>query len=154
MFAHINRVNVLKQCKTKERYTLQLLKKIPDDEKCIVFANTIEQAEKLCSYSHHSQMNGDYLNAFKEGLITRLSCVDQLSEGINIKDLKHGIILHTFSGNSPRSKQRVGRMMRLNTNELAHVHILCYKDTVDEKWVEDVLKDFDESKITYVQETI
>lgn len=41
-------------------------------------------------------------------------------------------------------------MMRLQTNEVAHIHILCYKDTVDEKWVEDVLKDFDEKKVTYV----
>lgn len=45
-------------------------------------------------------------------------------------------------------------MMRLPTDETSHIHILCYKDTVDEKWVEDVLKDFDKSKITYVQETI
>jgi superfamily II DNA or RNA helicase len=154
MFAHINRVNVLKQCKTKERYTLQLLKQIPDDEKCIVFANTIEQAEKLCSYSHHSQMDGDYLNAFKDGLITRLSCVEQLSEGINISALKHAIVLHTFSASSPKARQKLGRMMRLPTDETSHIHILCYKDTVDEKWVEDVLKDFDESKITYVQEAL
>ena len=150
MFAHINRVNVLKQFKTKERYTSVLLKSIPEVEKCIIFANTIDQAERLCSYSHHSKMDGDYLNAFKEGMITRLSCVEQLSEGINIKDLKHAIILHTFSGTSPKSRQKVGRLMRLNTNELAHIHILCYKDTVDEKWVESVLEDFDPTKITYV----
>lgn len=150
MFAHINRVNVLKQFKTKEIYAKTLLKKIPEVEKCIIFANTIEQAERLCSYSHHSQMNGDYLDAFKEGIITRLSCVDQLSEGINIPNLKYGVILHTFSGSSPKSRQRVGRLVRLPTDQTSYIHILCYRDTVDEKWVEDVLTDFDASKIIYV----
>lgn len=150
MFAHINRVNVLKQFKTKERYTSVLLKSISEVEKCIIFANTIEQAERLCSHSHHSKMDGEYLNAFKEGMITRLSCIEQLSEGINIKDLKHAIILHTFSGTSPKARQRIGRLCRLPTDQTAHIHILCYKDTVDEKWVESVLEDFDEKKITYV----
>ena len=68
----------------------------------------------------------------------------------SIKDLKHAIILHTFSSTSPKARQKLGRMMRLQTDEVAHIHILCYKDTVDEKWVEDVLKDFDEKKVTYV----
>jgi len=29
------------------------------------------------------------------------------------------------------------------------VHILCYKDTVDEKWVDQALKDLDSKKIKY-----
>jgi len=29
------------------------------------------------------------------------------------------------------------------------VHILCYKNTVDEKWVKDALEDFDQNKIVW-----
>jgi superfamily II DNA or RNA helicase len=61
--------------------------------------------------------------------------------------------MHAY-GNERKASQRIGRLLRLNPDDKAIVHILCYMDTVDEKWVEDVLKDFDKSKIIYVQETI
>jgi superfamily II DNA or RNA helicase len=56
--------------------------------------------------------------------------------------------MHAF-GNERKSNQRIGRMLRLNPNEIAIVHILCYADTKDEDWVEEALKDLDPTKITY-----
>jgi superfamily II DNA or RNA helicase len=150
MFANIRRVNYLKQFNSKERYVQELLKKIKEDEKCIIFANTIAQAERLCSYSHHSEEKNDYLEAFKEGLINRLSCIDQLSEGINIPQLKHAIIMHSYSSSSPKMVQRLGRTLRLSPDQTAEIHILCYKDTVDETWVEGALKNFNQAKISVI----
>lgn len=150
-FRAIQRINLLKQFKTKEEYAKKLLKTIPESEKCLVFANTIEQAERLCSYSYHSKSKTDYLEAFDKGIITKMSCVEQLSEGINIKDLKHGLILHTYSGSSPKTKQKFSRNLRLSVGETAHVHILCYRNSVDERWVRDVLEDFDSSKIKFIE---
>jgi superfamily II DNA or RNA helicase len=150
MFANIRRVNYLKQFKSKEFYVQELLKKIKEDEKCIIFANTIEQAEKLCSYSHHSKEKNDYLEAFKNGLITKLSCVEQLSEGINIPQLKHAIIMHSYSSSSPKFHQKLGRTLRLSPDQTAEIHILCYKDTVDETWVEGALKNFNQAKISVI----
>ena len=86
---------------------------------------------------------------FKTGNITKLSTVLQLNEGINIPNLKQGIIMHAY-GNERKAQQRIGRMLRLNPDETATIHILCYQGTVDEKWVKDALNDFDESKITYI----
>ena len=150
-FKTIMRLNYLKGFKTKEQYVSYILSKIPEDEKCLIFCNTIEQAERLCSYSHHSKTKNDYLEAFNEGIITRLSCVEQLSEGINIKDLKHAIILHTYSGSSPKTKQKFSRNLRLNVGEKAYIHFLCYKNTVDENWVDGVLEDFNKDKIKTIE---
>ena len=147
MFAHINRINKLKQFKSKEDYVLKLNQTIPTDEKVLIFCNTIEQAENLCDYSHHSKKKESPLEDFKTGKIKRLTCVEQLSEGINIPNLKHAIILHTYSNSSPKAKQKLGRTMRLTVNELATVHILCYKDTIDVKWVNEILENFNSDKI-------
>lgn len=76
----------------------------------------------------------------------QLSCVLQLSEGITIPELKRGIILHAY-GNNRKSSQRIGRLLRLNPNETSEIHILCYRNTIDEKWVSDSLLDFDQTKI-------
>jgi superfamily II DNA or RNA helicase len=71
-----------------------------------------------------------------------------LSEGVNIPELKQGIILHAY-GNERKSSQRIGRMLRLNPDDTATIHILCFKDTIDEKWVTEALEGFDQSKITW-----
>ena len=133
---------------SKEIYAIKLLNSI--NNKCIVFANTQEQADKLCMHSYHSN-NPDSENnliAFKEGNIDKLSCVLQLSEGVNIPNLKQGIILHSY-GNERKASQRIGRLLRLNPDEQSIIHILCYVDTIDKNWVESALKDFDSSKITW-----
>ena len=85
---------------------------------------------------------------FKEGTITKLSTVLQLNEGVNIPNLRQGIIMHAY-GNERKAAQRIGRLLRLNPNEKAIVHILCYKDTVDEKWVKEAVEGFDQDKIVW-----
>ena len=150
MFKTIQRINFLKQFNTKEHYAKNLLEQLDQREKIIIFANTIDQAERLCKHSHHSKNKNSPLEAFKTGEITRLSCVEQLSEGVNIPNLKNAIILHSYSGSSPKAQQKFGRMLRLPTDQTATVHILCYRNTVDEKWVSDNLKNYDQNKITYI----
>jgi len=144
----VMRMKAMMEYPSKEKYTKILLRNIPT--KCIVFANTQEQADKLCSHSYHSNNSDSEENliAFKEDKIDKLSCVLQLSEGVNIPNLKQGIILHSY-GNERKASQRIGRLLRLNPNDKAIVHILCYMNTIDEKWVKDALEGFDQSKILW-----
>jgi superfamily II DNA or RNA helicase len=146
--ASVMRMRVMMDFKTKEKYAKDLLDEIED--KCIVFCNTQAQADRVCSYSVHSENpNADNnLQMFKDGEINELSCVMQLNEGVNIPNLKAGIIMHAY-GNERKSNQRIGRLLRLNPDETAIVHILCYKDTVDDRWVNEALKDLDPKKIMY-----
>ena len=149
--AHILRVMRMKammEYPSKEKYTKKLMESIAN--KCIVFANTQDQADRLCRYSYHSgnKVSEDNLILFKEGRIKKLSCVLQLNEGVNIPNLKQGIIMHAY-GNERKAAQRIGRLLRLNPDDKAIVHILCYKDTVDEKWVKEALEGFDQTKIMW-----
>ena len=75
-----------------------------------------------------------------------LSSVLQLSEGITIPNLEFGIIMHAY-GNERKTAQRIGRLLRLNPDKVATCHILCYENTVDERWVKNALKSFDQTKI-------
>lgn len=144
----VMRMKAMMEFPSKEAYAKLLSNSIKS--KCIIFANTQEQADRLCSHSYHSTNpdSKDNLELFKEGKISKLSCVLQLSEGVNVPDLKQGIILHAY-GNERKAAQRIGRMLRLNPNETATVHILCYMNTVDEKWVKAALEDFSEDKIIW-----
>ena len=119
-------------------------------QKCIVFANTQKQADRICKHSYHSKNteSDENLKMFGDGRIDKLSCVLQLSEGVSIPGLKQGVILHSY-GNERKSSQRIGRLLRLSPDQTATCHILCYMDTQDEKWVESALADFDKNKIKY-----
>jgi superfamily II DNA or RNA helicase len=144
----VQRMKAMQGFPSKEDYAKRLLNQ--SKNKFILFANTKEQADKLCASSYHSgnKDSKENLEYFKKGTITKLSCVLQLNEGVNIPQLKEGIIMHAY-GNNRKTAQRLGRLLRLNPDDVATIHILCYKDTIDMEWVSNALFDFDKNKISW-----
>lgn len=142
----VMRMKAMQDFPSKERYAAMLIKKVAD--KCIVFANTQDQADRLSQHSYHSTNPNSEANLelFKKDKILNLSCVLQLSEGVSIPNLKSGIILHAY-GNNRKSAQRIGRLLRLNPSQTAVCHILCHKNTVDYQWVRIALESFNADKI-------
>ncbi len=133
---------------TKEKYAKKLLEDMHD--KTILFANTQEQADSFGIASYHSNNpdSEENLQKFKKNEIMDLACVLQLNEGVNIPNLRSGIIMHAY-GNERKASQRIGRLLRLNPNDKCTVHILCYVGTVDEAWVKTALSDYDQTKIEW-----
>jgi len=144
----IMRMTALKSFPSKEIVVRNLLKDITN--KVLVFANTQIQADSFNLPTYHSgnPKSKENLASFIKGDIMKMVAVDQLNEGVNVTGLKEGIIMHAY-GNERRASQRIGRMLRLNPSETATVHILCYRNTIDEQWVRQALEDFDQSKIYY-----
>jgi len=145
----VMRMKALQGFKSKEELAKTLL--INTNEKIIVFANTMEQADSFGIPSYHSKntLSEENLRLFKSGAVKKMSCVLQLNEGVNIPHLKEGIIMHAY-GNERKAQQRIGRLLRLNPDETAVIHILCYRNTVDEQWVNTALEDLDQTKIKYL----
>jgi superfamily II DNA or RNA helicase len=81
MFKTIQRINFLKQFNTKEWYAKNLLEELDQKEKVIIFANTIDQAERLCKHSHHSKNKNSPLEAFKTGEITKVILCRAIKRG-------------------------------------------------------------------------
>jgi superfamily II DNA or RNA helicase len=104
--SRVMRMKAMMAFPSKEKYAKLLSNSIKS--KCIIFANTQEQADLLCAHSYHSTNpdSNENLDMFKSGDITKLSCVLQLSEGINIPNLKQCIILHAY-GNERKASQRI-----------------------------------------------
>jgi superfamily II DNA or RNA helicase len=144
------RMKSLMSFPSKEKYAKELFNFI--DDKVLLFANTKEQASKLCEHTYFSGNPDSEVNLekFKAGFVSKLAAVLQLNEGVNIPDLKQGIIMHAY-GNERTTSQRLGRLLRLKPDETGKIHILCYKNTIDQKWVESALSEFDKSKIKWVE---
>ena len=149
--ARIQRMKALQKMPSKVDYAKKLL--AMQTKKTLVFANTKTQADDLCPQRVYSGMAKgvaeENLNAFKTGSIMKLSAVDQLSEGVTVPDLEVGIILHSYSNNR-KAAQKLGRFLRLNPDQIATVHILCYINSVDQQWVENAIAGFDQTKIEWI----
>lgn len=147
--ATIQRMKALQSYKTKETYAINLFNKMT--EKTILFANTQDQADRIYPYSFHSKNPSSEKNLmlFKTGELTKLTAVEQLSEGVTIPGLKCAIIMHSY-GNNRKAAQKIGRVLRLSPDDIATVHILCYENSQDKKWVTNALKGFDSSKIQWI----
>lgn len=145
----IYRMKLLQSFETKEKYAKKLL--TAQTTKTLLFAPSKKQAG-LCEHSYYSGNVNSLTNLedFKKGIITKMSSVEQLKEGINIPDLKTCIILHSY-GNNVQAAQKIGRALRLNPKDKATIHLLCYMNTVDEKWVTQAVESFDDSKIKWIE---
>ena len=148
--ASIQRMKCLQKFDTKEKYAKLIFD--DQDNKTIIFANTQAQADSLCKNSVHSKNKNskENLSSFKKGAILKLSAVEQLSEGVTIPELKTGIIMHAY-GNNRKASQKIGRLLRLNPDDKATVHILCYSDTIDKEWVASALDTFNQNKIHWIK---
>jgi len=148
----ILRMQALMNYPSKGRYMAHLASEF--SEKVLLFTCNQQQAEEQADHTYHSKNKHSQANLekFNTGAIQRLACVAQLSEGVNIPNLRVGIIWHAF-GNERKAAQRIGRLLRLNPDETATVHLLMYQDTVDEQWVAQALAAFDPAKISYVDAT-
>lgn len=146
--SRVMRMKAMMTYPSKEQYARKLLQE--QTEKCILFCNTIDQAHRMAAHSYTSRnpKSEKNLELFKQGEIDKLSCVLQLSEGVNIPGLKAGIIMHSY-GNERKSSQRIGRLLRLNPDDVATMHILCYENTTDERWTKQALAEYDQTKITW-----
>lgn len=149
----IQRMKALQSFPSKERYAAKLLSKVT--KKTLIFANTQEQADRLCKHSFHSKNKNsdDNLKLFKDGSILKLSAVEQLSEGVTIPNLETGIIMHAYANNK-KAAQKIGRFLRLNPDATATIHILCYVNSIDKDWVTSALEQFDQSKIEWIHPII
>jgi superfamily II DNA or RNA helicase len=145
----ILRMQALMNYPGKGRYMTQLASQF--SEKVLLFTCNQQQAEQQAEHTYHSKNKHSQANLakFNTGEIQRLACVAQLSEGINIHNLRVGIIWHAF-GNERKATQRIGRLLRLNPDETATVHLLMYQNTIDEQWVAQALAAFDPTKFSFV----
>lgn len=149
----IQRMKALQSFPSKERYAAKLLSRVT--KKTLVFANTQDQADRLCPHSVHSKnkQSEDNLKLFKEGSILKLSAVEQLSQGVTIPNLETGIIMHAYANNK-QAAQKIGRFLRLNPDQTATIHILCYINSIDKEWVTSALQAFDQDKIEWIHPII
>lgn len=135
--------------RSKTRVAEKIIRKLPKDQRTLIFCGSIAQAEELMGdMVYHSKSGNEAFRAFKNQEINQLAVVRALDEGENIPNLHNGIIVQTSSVGR-QAVQRIGRLLRVRPGHRAKIFALSTFDTVDTKWMESSLSTFDASKISH-----
>ena len=80
------------------------------------------------------------LENFKSGLINVLCSTKALNQGFDVPDANMGIVCGLTSKSLPMI-QRVGRLIRFQKGKTGEVIILYIKDSQEEKWIKNAVRD-------------
>ena len=141
------RAKLLYDLESKVNLVLKFLKKLDSSKKRLIFARTIEVAERLEPHSIHSKSKIDWLTEFRLGKINSASSVDMLLEGVNLPGTEIGVITSPYA--ERKFIQSLGRILRNNLDVISQYYIFCTKDTVEEDWLKASLEDINKEKIIY-----
>ncbi|MFB6265969.1 MAG: DEAD/DEAH box helicase, partial [Candidatus Nanohaloarchaea archaeon] len=133
--------NIIASKNPAKEERLQELLEEHEDEKVIVFADWIEQGEKLSRKFDTPFVSGEmdhekreeFLNEFREGERTRLIISRVGDEGLDIPDAEVGIVMSGQGGSRRQATQRAGRVMRPFGDAL--MYFIATKGTVEEDFV-------------------
>lgn len=121
------------------------------NNKVIIFSEENNQVEKITLNTYFSKNTkvDNHLNLikFNKGSILELGTSKALSLGVNLKDVKYGI-LESYVGSDTRINQNKGRLHRLLTDDNAIFIVIRIMNTQSEQWFEKI-KDGFNSEITY-----
>lgn len=122
----------------------KLIKSLSTRKRFICFCASVAQAETLSktntiSSKRTSKFNQATIDAFNKKLINRLYAVGMANEGLNLNDIEIGIIVQ-LDGKERLFIQKFGRSLRA---EDPVAYIFYYKDTQDEKYLNNALDKID-----------
>lgn len=145
-FFFIRRMKFIYNLESKTEAATALLKLIPDDVRTIIFSGSTTQADALCEHRYHSKTKSTDYERFQRMEINRMSCVNSLNEGNNLRQTDCGFVVQLNSVDL-NLIQRIGRIIRFRLNHVGKIIILYAIGTVDESWVSSAIEGLDEKRI-------
>lgn len=145
----LKRMRAIYNLKSKTLAGRNILSKIPQDDRTLIFCGSIEQAEEISEHTYHSKSNKQDIKDFVSHKINRLSCVNALNEGENLPEVDSAIILQ-LNSKERTLVQRIGRLIRYRPGHEAHIWIVCCRDTQDEVWLAKAMENIDMSIVDFI----
>lgn len=119
-----------------------------EDKRYICFCASIEQSFALDGEHSINSLrtdNADIIRKFNDKEIDRLFAVGMAREGLNLTDIDAAVIAQ-LDGNDLAFIQKTGRALRAKEPD---IHILYFKDTRDEEYLEKALTTVDKQFVIY-----
>lgn len=126
----------------KTQQVESLIKSLPQNERYICFCSSVDQCKQLGNNNAiHSKRkdNQQVIDSFNFLKSNSLYAVGMAVEGLNLRNINTAIIIQ-LDGNERPFLQKIGRSLRADSPT---VYVFCYKDTQDEKYLQNAIRDID-----------
>lgn len=148
-FMYIQRMNFIKNLPSKSDIARKLFETLPG--RTLIFCSSIEQAETFSRYTHHSKKKDTkHFEAFIEGSIPKLACVNSGGVGSTYRGVDNFIVVQSDNNKNGNITQKIARSLVYQENYKANIYLIAVAETADIDWVKKSLKDFDSSKVTWL----
>ncbi len=143
------RKRFLGELKTASVYNL--ISRLPIGKRFVCFCASVNQANILSDCNTISSKKSDkynqlVINAFNSKSINQIYAVGMITEGMNLTDIQMGIITQ-LDGKERLFVQKIGRVLRADSPKAV---IFYYKNTQDEKYLNNALENIDTKYIRHI----
>lgn len=159
IWARDERINFLNTLESSKNIALQFKTLILSNpsNKVLLFSELTSQCELLSKNSVHSKkkepVKQELISKFDLGEIRDLSAIRSLSLGLNLKGANWAIV-ESFNGSKTDNKQKLGRLHRLDVDNIANVIIIIPKNTQAEEWFNSSFDGLEYKEINSLNEFI
>lgn len=147
-FFYLNRMRFIYNLKSKNDKAKRFVKRLKG--RTLVFTGSIEKAEHMCKHTYHSKTTDEDYNLFQDEKINTLACVNSGGVGNTYRNVDNFVVVQVNSNKKGDATQKIARSLVLQDNYKAKIFIFVVTETVDERWLEEVLQDFDTNKVEYI----
>lgn len=160
----LKRRDLIYRAENRKKCVLSILEHITDNEKVILFAERIEQADEIYREllpvygnrvtHYHSEMpsalRSHNLSMFRIGEASILISCKALDEGLDVPDASIGIVMSSTSVSRQRI-QRLGRILRKNPDKsIAKLYYIYTQGTTEDRiYLPDLQESADEYHVFY-----
>lgn len=142
--AALQRAKLMYNLKSKEDIVRKLINVFEKrGKKTLIFGNSIAALKRITphiisGYSSETE-NQKLREKFKDSEVLTIGASKKLKQGANLEGGLDNLILHSYYASSGDFIQRMGRLRIADSS--ANVFIIVTKDTVEELWASEMLKD-------------
>lgn len=146
-FKYIERKNLIGEAKTET--AVKILDTHLENKRKVIFSNSKNQSYLLAGFENSKwvinsnntkKQNERTIEEFNTEKGNSLYAVNMLREGMNLSNIEAALIVQLDSAEL-NLIQQLGRVLR---SDLPELYILVYKDTIDEKYIEQNTKSLEE----------
>lgn len=121
-----SRLNILYNLKSTQLASTQLQEELlkENTNKVLLFSERTSILDSICKENvFYGNKPESILDKFNRGIIRFLGVSKKIERGFNFKNLNH-LIFQSFNGGESNFTQRLGRIMRLETDQIATLHVM------------------------------
>lgn len=105
----------------------------------LIFVASQQMAEQCSEYCYYGGKSDKYFKLFQEGKINHLVLVEKATVGVTYENLDQ-VLLTNINSSEASVQQKIFRAILFRPNYTAKIDILINKHTIQEKWIENSIR--------------